>query len=212
MRMRSWLIAALLVLSASTQEAQAQAKSGKASKAAAAAEAEQAEKNPNKPISVALLAGYGLSLSTPNHLNPFGIGFGVRGGYNLGSLYLGARFLFFLGDSEEIAGVEASANSITLGLETGYDLELIEQALVLRPEVGGGLVVQSAESMISNASAGTEMPMDESSEVLYIAPGLALLVKVGRRSFVGVDVQVPIIFDRETVIELTMLATGGLRF
>jgi hypothetical protein len=209
MRMRSWLIAALLVLSASTQQAQAQAK---ASKAAAAAEADDAEKNRNKPISVALLAGYGLSLSTPNHLNPFGIGFGVRGGYNLGSLYLGARFLFFLGDSEEIAGVDASANSITLGLETGYDLELIEQALVLRPEVGGGLVVQSAESMISDATAGTEMPMDESSEVLYIAPGLALLVKVGRRSFVGVDVQVPIIFDRETVIELTMLATGGLRF
>ena len=220
MRMRSWLFGALLVLSVSAQHARAQgdAKANKPSKPSKQSEADKAdeasddeqERDRIKPISVALLAGYGLALNEPNHLNPFGIGFGVRGGYDIGPLYVGARFLFFLGDSEEISGVEASANSITLGLETGYRVELLEK-LILQPEIGGGLVVQSAESMTSGA-AGTEVPMDESSEVLYIAPGFALLAYVGRRSYVGIDVQLPIMFDDDTVLELTMFATGGMRF
>jgi hypothetical protein len=206
--MRSWLITTLLVLSAYAPEAHAQ-NSSKTSKAEAEADE---EKNGPKPISVALLAGYGLALSEPNHLNPFGVGFGVRGGYDLGPVYLGARFLFFLGDTEEEQGVEASANSITLGLETGYDIALVQKVLSLRPEVGFGLVVQTVESMTTGAMAGLEMPMDESSEVVYIAPGFAVLVQVGRRSFVGLDAQLPILLDDETIVELTMLATGGLRF
>lgn len=204
--MRSWVIAALLIGSAIAQPVQAQP-TAKRAKAQPSVDAQKSVQKREKPISVALLAGYGLALNEPNHLNPFGVGFGVRGGYNLGSFYLGARFLFFLGDSEKIAGVDTSANSITLGLDAAYDLALIDRRLFVRPELGGGLVVQAAETMTA-----AEQPMDESSEVLYIAPGLALLVNVGQRSFLGVDAQLPIIFDDETVLELTMMATAGMRF
>lgn len=210
MRMRSWLIATLLVLSANAQHAEAQSKKSKAAAAKAEAKASEEDEKGPKPISVALLAGYGLALNEPNHLNPFGVGFGVRGGYDIGSLYLGARFLFFLGDSEEAAGIEASAESITLGLETGYALDLVENVFSVMPEVGFGLVVQTAESMTT--AAGVELPMDESSEVLYIAPGFALLVQTGRRAFIGIDAQLPILLDDEVVLELTLLATGGMRF
>jgi hypothetical protein len=41
---------------------------------------------------------------------------------------------------------------------------------------------------------------------------MALLVRAGERLFVGADVQLPIIFDNDTLLELTILATGGMRF
>lgn len=164
-----------------------------------------------KPISVALLGGYGYSLEAPSDVNPFGIGFGVRGGYNLGSFYLGARFMIFLGDSEENAGVEVSANSITIGLEAGYDLGFFDDYLVIRPELGLGLFSASIESM-TNGSGGGQVPIDESSEDLYIAPGLGLLARLSHRVFIGADVQLPIIFDDEIAVELTVLGTAGMRF
>ena len=53
-------------------------------------------------ISVGLLLGYGIGLDLKGRPNPWGLGFGARGGYNLDQIYLGARFVFYLGGSKDI--------------------------------------------------------------------------------------------------------------
>ena len=208
MGMRSvWIAVLLVVLSAAA--ASAQGKRG--AKAATRDEAAAAEDDgAPKAISVALLGGYGYALEAPSDVNPFGVGFGVRGGYNLEGFYLGARFMFFIGDAEAIAGVEVSANSITLGLEAGYDIGMFGDFLVLRPELGFGLFSASIEA--TTEQGGGQVPIDESSEDLYVAPGFVLLARVSERVFIGADVQLPIIFDDEIVLEGTLLGTAGMRF
>jgi hypothetical protein len=197
-------------LSASPQPAQAQkAKSNEAAGAAKkGGEGEGGGKSRPKPISVALLAGYGHTVNADDHLNPLAVGFGVRGGYNFSELYVGLRFMFFLGDSERVAnGVETSRNAMTLGLELGYDIALLEDVLFVRPELGSGLMIIEGESMAADATA-----MNGSSEDLYIAPGTALFVNVGQRSFLGLDLQAPIVFSTDIEVAMTALASGGMRF
>jgi hypothetical protein len=206
------MMALLIALSTPAQLAQAQ--KAKSKKEAAHKAGEQAReedgKAPPMPISVSLLGGYGHTFNADDHLNPLGIGFGVRGGYNFSDLYVGLRFMFFLGDSESMGGgVETSASAMTLGLELGYDIALWDDVLFVRPEVGSGLMIIEGESMDTAMAA---VPINGSSEDLYIAPGAALFVNVGQRSFLGLDVQAPIVFSTDTEVALTMLAIVGMRF
>jgi hypothetical protein len=181
-----------------------------AERAAISADASD-DDGPDRPITVGLLAGYGLDLGGTGELNPFGIGFGVRGGYNLDALYLGARFMFFLGDSEEITvgttTIETSANLMTIGAEVGYDLELSDRGITLRPEVTAGLAILGGEG-----SDGVGGMIDTSSNNFYVAPGASLLACLGTNVFTGVDVQVPIVFAEKTFTGITFLAILGLRF
>lgn len=210
MRMSSCLIWALLIGWSATAHAQ-EAKPGKPGKQADKSEqAEGEEEEPKeRPISVSLLAGYGHTFNAEDNLNPLAIGFGVRGGYNIDGLYLGMRFMFFLGDSENVDTVEVSANTMTLGLEAGYDLAFANDVVVLRPELGLGLGIVEGEFMNSSATVDTS---DGSSEDLYIAPGAALLFNVGRRSLIGLDLQAPIIFADDIEVGLTALAAFGMHF
>lgn len=176
----------------------------------ASALADDGDDGPDRPITVGLLAGYGLDLSGAD-LNPYGIGFGVRGGYSLDALYLGARFMFFLGESEDvtIAGetIEMSSNLMTIGAEVGYDLELSDRGITLRPEIGLGLALSSGEG----ADTAGNM-VDTSSTDFYVAPGASLLFCLGTNVFTGLNVQVPIVFAEELGTGLTLLGILGLRF
>lgn len=198
-------------LSTSPQLAHAQkAKSKEAAAKGGEDEGENGGKPRPKPISVSLLAGYGHTFNVHDHLNPLGVGFGVRGGYNFSALYVGMRFMFFLGDTESVAaGVETSANAMTLGLELGYDIALWDDVLFVRPEIGSGLMIIEGESMADSATDTTD---NGSSEDLYMAPGTALFVNVGKRSFLGLDLQAPIVFADDIEVALTVLAIGGMRF
>lgn len=167
---------------------------------------------PAKPISVALLLGYGLNLDSDatGDLNPFGLGFGVRGGYNIDEIYVGARILFFLGESEStLGGGEASFNELTLGLVGGYDLEM--SGLLVRPELGLGLAISSAEiSVVGLPGGGTQ---DFSSEDIYVAPGVTVLHDLSPDMFVGGELSIPIILaDPDAVLGLTIMLTGGMAF
>jgi hypothetical protein len=177
----------------------------------ASALAEDADDDgPDRPITVGLLAGYGLDLSGAE-LNPFGIGFGVRGGYSLGDLYLGARFMFFLGESEDVMSggmtIETSQDLMTIGAEVGYDIELSDRGIDLRPEVGLGLALSGGEG----ADAAGNM-VDTSSTDFYVAPGASLLFCLGTNVFTGLNVQLPIVFAEEIGTGLTFLGILGLRF
>jgi hypothetical protein len=170
----------------------------------APAEEEAAPAGEDKRVSVALLLGYGLDLSDKTGgINPYGLGFGIRGGYDITpEFYLGAQFTYFLGGSEEFdfgggfGSVELSYNIMLLGLEAGYNLALSD-TFTLRPTLGLGLALAGGDGDGSD---------------IFFAPGAVGMFDVSDSIFVGLDVRLPIILAEETLLSLSFLATAGMRF
>lgn len=165
-----------------------------ARKRAARAEPERAPRpgghRRKKPITLGLLLGYGLDLEENFVINPWGVGFGARGGYNVGPLFLGGRFVFYLG--------EEPSNIWELGLEAGFDLK--SGAMTVRPGFGFGL----ANVVIDDIESQTDG---------YLAPGLSLLFDLSRDIFVGLDGRVQFILsDPEAVEAIILLGNLGMRF
>ncbi len=166
------------------------------------------------PVSAALLLGYGATLDrggpdSGKGGNGFGVGFGAAAGYDFSLFYLGARFMFFLGGAADVDDVVLSRKETTLGLDAGIAFTLAQ--LTLRPQVGFGLAIQSAERGREDAE-GAAVTTDDSSEDLYVAPGIAALYALGDSIFIGVDAQVPLIITDSTLIGLTILGNAGMRF
>lgn len=166
-------------------------------------EIEEADDEVAHPISVALLVGYGISLEDAN---PWGAGFGLRGGYNVGDFFVGGRFVYYVGEtitqtraSFGIGGPsteEISTNVWELGAEVGYDIAIGD--LTLRPGLGLGF---------AGVSAG------DSSEVhAQIAPGLSILFAVSETMFIGLDARFQAIFSELGINGIPLLATVGMRF
>jgi opacity protein-like surface antigen len=155
-----------------------------------------------KPISVGLLLGYGISLE--DGANPWGLGFGVRGGYNLDAIFLGARFVYYLGESQEASvfgmNFESSFNIWELGIEGGYDIDV--GGVVVRPGLGLGLANLSVDAGGVSASE-TEF---------YLAPGVSALFDVSENIFLGAEARFKLVMADETVKGLILLANGGMRF
>jgi hypothetical protein len=152
---------------------------------------EQARPRRGKPISLGLLLGYGIELDDLG-VNPWGIGFGARGGYNAGPLFLGGRFVFYLG--------EDPSNIWELGLEGGYDVK--SGVVTVRPGLGFGL-----------ANLVVDAPGVDSTTDAYLAPGLSLLLDVSRDIFVGVEGRVQFILAEPDGFEaIIVLGNLGMRF
>ena len=155
------------------------------------------------PISVGLLIGYGVSLEDNN---PWGMGFGLGGGYNIGDLFVGGRFVYYLGETvTEMRGSfgisgpstdEFTVNLWELGAEVGYDIHL--GSVALRPGLGLGF---------ASVSGG-----NESEVYAYLAPGLALLYGVSDTMYLGLDARFQAIFSELGVNGVPILATLGMRF
>lgn len=160
-----------------------------------------------RKISVGLLGGYGSTLDSGriNGLNAFGVGFGVTGGYDIDPIYVGLRLLFFLGDSRPMNAGVIAFDETTVGIEVGYNIEF--SILTLRPELGFGLAMSSAE-----LPGAPDMTADRSSDDAYFAPGIALLAGITPRLFVGADVHMPFILRQSTLRGLTFMIDGGMRF
>jgi hypothetical protein len=116
---------------------------------------------------------YGSSVGSPV-VTPYGVGLGLRAGITLpASLYLGASFDYFFGESKnEVAdtlssgGKLSTATTQVLG-NVGYDLGF--GPLTLRPSLGLGVSDSSAKI------AGTS-----SSDAHFVAsPGAELIVGLG---------------------------------
>jgi hypothetical protein len=155
---------------------------------------------PAKPISVALLLGYGISLESGGNL--WGLGFGLRGGYNLDKIYLGARFVYYLGESQSTPLGDVSVNVWELGIEAGYDLAA--GPATIRPELGLGLA--NATASFPGATGST------SDGNFFIAPGASALFDVSDNMFVGADARFELVFANKTAKAIVLLATFGLRF
>ena len=154
-----------------------------------------------KPISAGLFLGYGISLE--DGPNPWGFGFGVRGGYNIDAIYLGVRFLYYIG--------EDPVSIWELGIEGGYDVAVAEN-FVLRPQLGLGIANISASIPDFTVMGTTVGGGSVSSSEFYLAPGVSGLYDVTDSVFVGAEARFKIVLADETVKAITLLATGGMRF
>lgn len=160
-----------------------------------------------KPISVGLLLGYGISLEDGN---PWGLGFGLRGGYNIDAIFLGARFVYYLGESEEAGGFEASTNIWELGIEGGYDVAA--GPVIIRPGVGLGLANFSVSAELPDPFGTGTTTIDESEMYLYLALGGSVLYDIDDTFFIGGDLRFQIVLADESANALIILANGGMRF
>ena len=97
---------------------------------------------------IGALLGYGVNLG-PQSVNAWTLGFGANWAYNTDPFVFGARFAYFIGDTDtEVIPVfsgadrrqEVSVNVVEFGIEIGLDFYL-GSAVVLRPELGIGFGV-----------------------------------------------------------------------
>jgi len=150
-----------------------------------------------KPISVGLLLGYGISFE--DGPNIWGLGFGLRGGYNIDAIFLGARFVYYLGEDD--------VNLWELGIEGGYDIPV--GPVIIRPGLGLGL---------ANVSISVDLPapledIDDSETNPYFALGSSVLYDIDDTFFVGGDARLQfVIGDNGDGTALIILANGGMRF
>jgi hypothetical protein len=157
-----------------------------------------------RPISLGLLLGYGVYLGDGD-VNPYGVGLGVRGGYTLDmGLYLGAQFVYFLGESESAAGMETSFNVMTLALEGGYYIGV--GPVIIRPSLLLGLGITSF-SMSGGPIAG--MDVDDSSNDFLLGPGASVIYPIDM-FFIGGDLRFDIIMADETETGMTIMVNGGV--
>lgn len=171
-------------------------------------EVEAAADGSTKLISAALLLGFGTDLG--EEFNPFGLGLGARGGYNLDRLYVGGVFVFHLGGSTEVTTddfrpTEFDYSMWLLGAEAGYEFPVIER-LIVRP---------SAILAISHFSLSSDNPLfgqSASEAKLLFSLGATALYDITPDIFAGGELRFPIALGSEGVIGFVIYATGGMRF
>lgn len=133
-------------------------------------------------------------------LNPYGIGLGLRAGVTLpASLYLGASYDYFAGESDTNMGVDVSSSLQQFMGRVGYDLGL--GPLTLRPQLGIGL-----------AQASSELgPVDDSTSEFVLAPGVEFTFGLGLLS-VGAEVSYNKVFSDDEVEADGVILGLGLGF
>ena len=165
-----------------------------------------------------MLGGYGVIVddAATEGINPFGVGFGIAGGYALGELYIGTRFLFFLGQTRGMPGgeTERSADEFLVGLEAGLTA-LRLGPLALRPELGLGLAFSNSEAADDSP---TPTPVDTSSTDPYVDVGFVIELNVSRELFFGLHARAVYVPFKQSargdheLIGVPLLASCGMRF
>lgn len=98
----------------------------------------QTEDPAEAEIGVSLITAFGAGgRFEDNAINRYGLGFGVRAGVTLGAprLYLGGSFIRFIGGQDQSGEFYTS----TLDAEVGYEFRLLDEILVIRPQLGLGV-------------------------------------------------------------------------
>ena len=124
-----------------------------------------------------LVGGYSATVDQPDNVSdPMGLALGARAGLTLPttSWYLGALFLYHVGDSISLGtgGAELSSSSYMLGAEGGYELGI--GPLVLRPSLGLGLYSRSES--VEGQIVGVNWEASDDNEAFYLSPGFNVMV------------------------------------
>lgn len=133
-------------------------------------------------------------------LNPYGIGLGLRLGVTLpASLYLGASYDYFFGESDTNATLDVSSSLQQFMGRVGYDLGL--GPLTLRPQLGLGL-----------AQASSELgPVEDTASEFVAAPGVEFSFGLGLLS-IGAEVSYNKVFTDDEVEADGVILGIGLGF
>jgi len=141
--------------------------------------------------------------------NPYGLGFGLRGGYTLDmNVYIGGNFEYFFGGSETVGGAEFSWNVWQLQVEGGYDLGFGPK-FVVRPQLGLGLGAFTGEFCYED-SVGRACE-DPSETDFSLTPGALALYDVGAVFLAG-EVRFNAIMAEETATALFIGVGAGMTF
>jgi hypothetical protein len=98
----------------------------------------QTEDPAETEIGLSLITAFGAGgRFEDNAINRYGLGLGVRVGVTLGAprLYLGGSFIRFIGGRDQSGEFYTS----TLDAEVGYEVRLLDELLVIRPQLGLGV-------------------------------------------------------------------------
>jgi hypothetical protein len=173
------------------------------------------------------VAGRAAYVSPPIHggVNPFGGGFGARGGFVLSGFYVGGTFMDFLGGSDG----GATDQALLVGAEVGYGFRL-SRYLTLRPSFGvgdaivshtepsGGVDVVSSASSNASGSSGSSATTKVAN--VYLQPGVSTRF-AWQHYFVAIDFDVLVLpdvtygpppVDASTWLSYSVGGAVGLRF
>jgi len=131
-------------------------------------------------------------------LNPYGPGLGLRAGVTLPmSLYLGASFDYFAGETQTVANFDTTVAIYQLMADVGYDIGF--GPLTLRPVLGLGYANTSVD--FSGGGSGLSFE-DNSSSDFVLAPAAEFIIGLGLLS-VGAEIRYNKVFaddDRDAVV------------
>jgi hypothetical protein len=166
-----------------------------------------------RPLSMGVLFGAGFSFDhLTGSVNPMGFGLGVRAGYNLNKLFLGGRFMYYVGDASDLPTGRLAMKSWLLAAEGGYDLEL--GCLVLRPGLALGIASRIIDGppSFNGGNLGYIPGSASNTQVgLYLAPGASLILPIDA-FFVGADARLHLVLGDRVSGGLELLANAGMRF
>jgi hypothetical protein len=154
-------------------------------------------------IYAGLLGGYASTTEKHESVESYGVALGASAGVTLPVLpiYLGARAIWFLGDTGTVQALELNRRYTLYGIDLGYDAIL--GPIVLRPSLGIG----SATLRNSIKSSGLTVSSNDSS--LYFAPGVGLIVKLAL-IYVGAELRYNALTESKQFNSVSMLASLGL--
>lgn len=162
-----------------------------------------------------LLGGYGFT-PEKHDVQPYGVGLGAAAGLSLPAIpiYLGARVLWFVGDTGHATlpmgtstisantSVELSQSYLTYGVDLGYDVEL--GPLVLRPGLGIG-----SGTLYSNRAGANGFHMKANDSTLYLSPAVTVLAKLALL-YVGAEARYLGMTEKAHYSAIALLAHLGL--
>lgn len=151
-----------------------------------------------------------------NRGNAFGPCLGLRAGVAAYGVYVGVIVVSYAGRAQDVSEFSATQ----AGLEVGFGFRLLDGLLTLRPKIGGGGILIGGSTPLVATPADPYATGPALS--VYVEPGVALLVRLGPRAFVGADVNAFIVrngatqiyptYAEVTPIGVTEHAQFGLRF
>jgi len=151
---------------------------------------------------------YGIDMED-TETTPYGLGFGLVGGYTLDmNVYIGGRFEYFFGSSDEVAGADVSFSLWQLQVEGGYDLGIIS-ALVVRPQLGLGMAGYSGEVCIDDLAG--QSCSDPSETAFALTPGVSALYDV-KPVFLSLTLRYNAAMIEETATALFIGVGAGMTF
>jgi hypothetical protein len=141
--------------------------------------------------------------------DPYGLGFGIRGGYTFDfKLYTGVYYMYYIGSSESgssarvnVPAQQHAANYMQFGAEGGYDWWV--GPVIIRPS----LQIGAALAITDNSASGATTSVTR----LMFGPGFTVIAPIDS-FFIGGEGRANLVPSSNGVSAVLLGVTAGLRF